>query len=73
MKKIGKYEVILTLGTGGAGVVYKAKDTLSEDIVAIKTFSPPDEIAADTVEKLYTRFKQEIEFTKKFQHNNIVS
>jgi len=73
VKKIGKYEVILTLGTGGAGVVYKAKDTLSGDIVAIKTFSPPDEITADTVEKLYARFKQEIGFTKKFQHKNIVS
>ncbi len=36
MDKIGKFEIVETIGQGGMGVVYKARDPFIERDVAIK-------------------------------------
>ncbi|MEZ4813109.1 MAG: protein kinase [Caldisericia bacterium] len=72
MKNLGNYEVVSKIGVGGAGVVYKAKHVETGKIVAIKTFSPPDGIKRESLEKLGNRFTQEINFLKSFNHENIV-
>ena len=38
--RLGPYQIVLTLGKGGMGVVYRARNDLSEKVVAIKVISP---------------------------------
>lgn len=41
-----RYEVLDTLGEGGSGIVYRARDLLEKRIVALKVFSPQERDAA---------------------------
>ncbi len=43
--RLGPYEILSALGSGGMGEVYKAKDTRLDRTVAIKIL--PDTLAAD--------------------------
>ncbi len=72
MKNLGNYEVLSKIGVGGAGVVYKGKHFETGEIVAIKTFSPPEGLKRESLEKLAHRFTQEIDLLKSFDHKNIV-
>ena len=40
-QRIGRYEVIKTIGKGAMGVVYKARDPLLDRVVAVKTIMSP--------------------------------
>lgn len=73
MNRIADYEIIGSIGTGGAGVVQKARDVRDGTIVAIKSFSPSIDISTDSINKLKSRFISEIELTRKLIHPNIIS
>src|SRR5687768_13960804 len=67
--RIGKYEIIAHIATGGMGAVYKATDTESQQVVAFKILSP--EMAAKP--NMVERFRREARAAAKLQHENIVA
>jgi len=69
---IGKYEVLSVLGKGGMGVVYKARDTIIDRIVAIKTIISKDQGQSDD-QQLLARLRMEAKSAGRLQHPNIVS
>lgn len=65
---VSRYEWIETLGQGGVGIVYKARDIELDEVVAIKVLSP--DLAKDD-EAVLTRFKREINLNRKIKHPNV--
>jgi Tol biopolymer transport system component/tRNA A-37 threonylcarbamoyl transferase component Bud32 len=68
-RKIGHYEILDTLGEGGMGVVYKARDTQLDRLVAIKVLLPDKVVNPER--KL--RFVQEAKAASALNHPNIVT
>jgi serine/threonine protein kinase len=66
---LGPYEILSTLGAGGMGEVYRAKDTRLNRAVAIKVL--PSEKVADPERK--RRFVQEAKAASALNHPNIVT
>ena len=67
--RIGKYEVVSHIATGGMGAVYKARDTEDGREVALKVMSP--EMAAKP--SMVERFRREAKHAAKLRHENIVT
>src|SRR5664280_3022994 len=67
--KIGKYDVIDTIGRGGMGVVYQAKDPFLDRLVAIKMMNVDAHESGDFLERFYREAKS----TASLQHPNIVT
>ena len=67
--KLGHYEVVSSLGAGGMGEVYRAKDTKLGREVAIKLLL--EEVSSDT-ERL-ARFEREAKVLASLNHNNIAT
>jgi serine/threonine-protein kinase len=65
----GRYEVLGSLGRGGMGVVYRARDTQLDEVVALKLLRP-EALASDP--SLLDRFKQEIRLARKITHRNVL-
>ncbi len=65
---IWPFELLEKIGEGGMGVVYRARYTGNDRIVAVKLL-PPD-VAADSV--LLARFERELEVLKQLHHPHIV-
>ena len=63
----GRYELLQLLGRGGMGIVYKARDKVSGDTVALKLLDP--QIASNP--GLVERFKSELRLARKVTHKNV--
>ena len=68
-QKLGPYEIVVLLGAGGMGEVYRARDTRLGREVAIKIL--PAELAADA-ERL-RRFRQEAQTLAALNHPNLLA
>ena len=66
-KKIGRYEIISELGRGGMGVVFQAKDTKLNRIVALKVL-----IGNILTQERKARFFAEAQSMAKLNHENII-
>src|SRR6185503_13668455 len=65
--KLGPYEILFSLGAGGMGEVYKARDTRLDRSVAIKVL--PEHIAKR--EDLRARFEREARAVASLNHPHI--
>jgi len=65
--KLGPYEILSPLGSGGMGEVYRARDTRLERTVAIKILAP--HLCSDP--ELKQRFEREARAISSLQHSNI--
>ena len=65
--RIGVYEILGSLGAGGMGEVYRARDTRLNRDVAIKVL--PDALAAD--QDRLTRLHREAQVLASLNHSNI--
>ena len=64
----GRYEIIEWIGTGGMGVVYRARHVRLETDVVLKTLRP--ELTAS--EKTRARFTREAQSSTKVQHPHVI-
>ena len=68
-QQLGSYQILSLLGTGGMGVVYKARDTRLNRSVAIKVL-PPDQVSDPERKR---RFIQEARAASALNHPNIIT
>jgi serine/threonine-protein kinase len=67
--RLGKYEVVAHIATGGMGAVYKAIDSVLKREVALKVL-PPDMASNPTA---LERFRREARNAARLRHENIVT
>jgi serine/threonine protein kinase len=67
-RKIGSFEILAVLGTGGMGHVYKARDTVQDRVVALKVLS----LRLSDDAEFVARFKREVQASSSLAHANIV-
>ncbi len=67
--RIGKYEVLAHIGSGGMSRVYKAQDTILGRVVALKVLTP--EVATKTT--ALERFRREAKHAARLSHRNVVN
>jgi len=65
----GRYEILGSLGKGGMGAVYRARDRKLDEVVAVKMLRL-DVLKDDPT--LLERFKQEIKLARKITHRNVL-
>jgi tetratricopeptide (TPR) repeat protein len=67
--RVGRYEVIAHLATGGMGQVYKARDVELERVVALKVL--PGHVAGNPM--MVERFRREARNAARLTHKNVVT
>ena len=65
--RLGPYELVSLIGSGGMGEVYKARDTRLDRVVAIKVL--PEQLAADP--EFRERFDREARIISQLDHPHI--
>jgi class 3 adenylate cyclase/hemoglobin-like flavoprotein/tRNA A-37 threonylcarbamoyl transferase component Bud32 len=68
---IGKYSIVGKIGQGAMGEVYKARDTVLNRMVAVKTIAPAAALRWD--ESLTERFRREAQAAAGLNHPNIIT
>ncbi|HEX3469705.1 MAG TPA: serine/threonine-protein kinase [Silvibacterium sp.] len=68
-QRVGDYEVVRVLGTGGLGEVYEVRHAISQRAEAMKVLLPDQRAAAEMGE----RFRREIQMLGALSHPNIAS
>ena len=68
LERLGKYEILETIATGGQGTVYRARDSGSGDVVALKVMHPGHTGEVQYLEAL----RQEANLASRLDHPNIV-
>ncbi|KJR43703.1 serine/threonine protein kinase with PASTA sensor(s) [Candidatus Magnetoovum chiemensis] len=71
--KIGRYEILEEIGKGAMGLVYKARDTIIDRVVAIKTIKMGKNESAKQLSDSIKLFYQEARIAGKLQHPNIAT
>ena len=64
-----RYDLLEVLGSGGVGTVFKARQTESDRLIALKVLHPHVLLA----EEIKQRFLREAQALNKLSHNNIVT
>ena len=72
-QRIGRYEVVKTIGKGAMGVVYKARDPLLDRVVAVKTIMSPQGQGRRVRSAFLERVQREAKAAAKMQHPAIVT
>jgi len=67
--RLGPYEIVVPLGAGGMGEVYRARDTRLDRDVAVKVL--PESIGADA--QALARFEREAKLVAALSHPNILA
>lgn len=65
---LGPFQVLAPIGKGGMGTVYLARDTRSQDLVALKVLPPKK---AKKEERMLARFLREMELCQRVAHPHI--
>jgi serine/threonine-protein kinase len=65
----GRYEIVDKIGIGGMAAIYKVRDVVANELLAIKIIRP--EIATNDIS--HKRFRQEARAARDLNHPNIVS
>ena len=68
MRFASRYEILSILGSGGMGMVYKARDTELSDVVALKMLRPGMMVDAEQIDQL----KSELKMARKITHPNVL-
>jgi serine/threonine-protein kinase len=63
----GRYLLLNQLGRGGMGIVYRARDTLVGDVVALKML----ELGKSQGPELLERFRREVRLARRITHPNV--
>ncbi len=67
-KRIGRYDILAAAGAGGMGIVYRARDTALDRIVALKVMIAGEHASRETL----ARFDREARAAAKLDHPGIV-
>lgn len=65
----GRYEVLESIGKGGMGMVFRARDRQLDEVVALKVLRE-DALSEDPT--LIDRFKQELKLARRITHRNVL-
>src|SRR5438105_1967898 len=65
---LGPFHVLAPIGRGGMGTVYLARDSRSDQLVALKVLPPK---RAREEERLLTRFRREMEMCRRVAHPHL--
>ena len=67
-----RYKILNVLGQGTTGAVFKGRDIVTDEVVAVKVLNLSDELEDDQLDEYKFRFHREIETAGNLNHPNIV-